>query len=55
MRDESGRATALISLLEGAPGITEVSFRSSVTQVVQTGKERFNLAFNYKRSKSASP
>ena len=53
VRGESGRATALIGLLEGAPGISGVSFRSPVTQVAQTGKERFNLAFNYKRTEPA--
>ena len=55
IRGESGRATALIGLLEGAPGITGVSFRSPVTQVAQTGKERFNLAFSYKRTEPAPP
>jgi general secretion pathway protein L len=55
VRGESGRATALIGLLEGAPGISGVSFRSPVTQVAQTGKERFNLAFNYKRAEPAPP
>ncbi len=55
LRGESGRATALIGLLEGAPGITGVQFRSPVTQVAQTGKERFNLAFTYKRSESSQP
>jgi general secretion pathway protein L len=48
VRGESGQATRLIGLLEGAPGISGVSFRSPVTQVAQTGKERFNLAFTYK-------
>jgi general secretion pathway protein L len=48
VRGESGQATALIALLEGAPGITGVSFRSPVTQVARTGKERFNLAFTFK-------
>jgi general secretion pathway protein L len=52
LRGESGRATALIGLLEGAPGISGVSFRSPVTQVAQTGKERFNLAFNFKRAET---
>jgi general secretion pathway protein L len=55
LRGESGRATALIGLLEGAPGISGVSFRSPVTQVAQTGKERFNLAFKYKRGEPARP
>lgn len=53
LRGESGRATALIGLLEGAPGISGVSFRSPVTQVAQTGKERFNLAFDFKRAEPA--
>ncbi len=47
LRGESGQATALIALLEQAPGIDGVSFRSPVTQVARTGKERFNLAFTY--------
>ena len=53
LRGESGRATALIGLLEGAAGISGVSFRSPVTQVAQTGKERFNLAFAFKRAAPA--
>lgn len=48
VRGESGQATALIGLLEEAPGIEGVSFRSPVTQVARTGKERFNLAFTFK-------
>lgn len=48
LRGESGQATALIGLLEEAPGFDGVSFRSPVTQVARTGKERFNLAFTYK-------
>jgi general secretion pathway protein L len=47
LRGESGQATALIALLEQAPGIDGVSFRSPVTQVARTGKERFNVAFTY--------
>jgi general secretion pathway protein L len=47
LRGESGQATALIGLLEEAPGIEGVSFRSPVTQVARTGKERFNLAFTF--------
>lgn len=47
IRGESGQATALIALLEQGPGIEEVAFRSPVTQVVRTGKERFNIAFQY--------
>ncbi|EGV18014.1 PilN domain-containing protein [Thiocapsa marina] len=47
LRGESGQATALIALLEQAPGIDEVSFRSPVTQVPQTGKERFNISLRF--------
>lgn len=53
VRGESGQATALIALLEDAPGIDGVSFRSPVTQVARTGKERFNLAFTF--SPEATP
>lgn len=49
LRGESARATALIELLERAPGIDGVAFRSPVTQVAQTGMERFNIAFQYVR------
>jgi general secretion pathway protein L len=52
LRGESGQATALIGLLEEAPGFDGVSFRSPVTQVARTGKERFNLAFAYKPDKA---
>jgi general secretion pathway protein L len=55
LRGESGQATALIGLLEPAPGIDGVSFRSPVTQVARTGKERFNLAFNYKPEGATDP
>lgn len=47
IRGESGQATALIGLLEQAPGIAGVSFSSPVTQVPRTGQERFNIAFRY--------
>jgi general secretion pathway protein L len=50
LRGESGQATALIALLEQAPGIDEVSFRSPVTQVPQTGKERFNISLRFTRA-----
>ncbi|MBK1644992.1 fimbrial assembly protein [Thiocapsa imhoffii] len=49
LRGESGQATALIGLLERAPGIDAVSFRSPVTQVPQTGKERFNISLRFSR------
>ncbi len=52
VRGESGQATALIGLLEEAPGIDGVSFRSPVTQVARTGKERFNLSFTYKHEQA---
>ncbi|MBK1701691.1 PilN domain-containing protein [Thiococcus pfennigii] len=47
IRGESARATALIELLESAPGLDGVGFRSPVTQVAQTGMERFHIAFRY--------
>ncbi|MFB1487210.1 MULTISPECIES: PilN domain-containing protein [unclassified Thiocapsa] len=50
LRGESGQATALIALLEEAPGIDGVSFRSPVTQVPQTGKERFNISLQFTRA-----
>lgn len=45
LRGESAQATALIARLEQAPGIAEVAFKSPVTQIARTGKERFNLSF----------
>jgi general secretion pathway protein L len=51
LRGESGQATALIALLEQAPGLDEVSFRSPVTQVPQTGKERFNISLRFSRAR----
>lgn len=45
MRGESAQATALIAVLEQSPRIEGVTFRSPVTQVGRTGKERFNIAF----------
>ncbi|MBK1722106.1 PilN domain-containing protein [Thiocystis violacea] len=47
LRGESGQATALIAILEQAPGIDGVSFKSPVTQIARTGKERFNISFQY--------
>jgi general secretion pathway protein L len=49
MRGESTRATALIALLEKSAGVHGVSFASPVTQVAQTGAERFNITFQYTR------
>ncbi|MEY6432702.1 PilN domain-containing protein [Thioalkalicoccus limnaeus] len=47
LRGESARATALIERLERVPGFEGVAFRSPVTQVAQTGMERFHLMFRY--------
>ena len=47
LRGESAQATALIAVLEQAPGIDSVSFKSPVTQVSRTGKERFNISLRY--------
>ncbi len=44
VRGESGQATALIAILEQAPHFEEVTFKSPVTQIARTGKERFNLS-----------
>ena len=49
MRGESSQATALIAQLEQAPGFSGVNFRSPVTPDARTGKERFNIAFQYTR------
>jgi len=51
LRGESTQATALLALLEKAAGVQGVSFASPVTQVAQTGAERFNIAFQYQRPK----
>jgi general secretion pathway protein L len=50
IRGESARATALIELLARTPGLDGVGFRSPVTQVAQTGSERFHIAFRFKPS-----
>ncbi|NCA70797.1 MAG: fimbrial assembly protein, partial [Sphingobacteriia bacterium] len=50
LRGESAQATALIGMLEQAPGFEQVSFRSPVTQVPQTGKERFNISLRLTRA-----
>jgi len=49
IRGESTQATSLINLLDQAPGITEVSFRSPVVQVAGSGRERFHISLKYKR------
>ncbi len=49
IRGESAQASALIGLLERAPGISEVSFRSPVVQVAAADKERFHISFKFTR------
>ncbi len=50
LRGESGQATSLIAILEQAPGIDQVTFQSPVTQIPQTGKERFNISLRFSRA-----
>jgi general secretion pathway protein L len=52
IRGESSQAAALISLLEQAPGFTDVAFRSPVVQVATTGQERFHIAFKLIRERT---
>lgn len=52
LRGESEQATELLTILEQAPGISNVSFRSPVMQAPHLGKERFHLAFTYQRASS---
>jgi general secretion pathway protein L len=54
IRGQSGQATALLGLLAQAPGIDQVTFRSPVMQVSQTGKERFHISFVYKQVKAVN-
>jgi len=49
IRGESTQATALLNLLDQAPGITEVAFRSPVVQAGNSGRERFHIALKYSR------
>lgn len=49
IRGESAQATALINLLDQAPGITEVTFRSPVVKVAGSGLERFHVSLKYQR------
>jgi general secretion pathway protein L len=49
IRGESAQAAALIGLLEDAPGVKDVAFRSPVVQVAATGQERFHISFTYSR------
>ncbi|MBB1072968.1 fimbrial assembly protein [Rhodoferax sp. 4810] len=55
MRGQSAAATALIGLLEPAPGINSVHFSSPVMQLSNTGKERFQIAFTYRHDPPAPP
>ncbi|AFL74779.1 PilN domain-containing protein [Thiocystis violascens] len=52
LRGESGQSTALIAILEQAPGIDGVSFKSPVTQIASSGRERFNLSFRFTRQEA---
>lgn len=49
IRGESEQATALIKLLDQAPGITEVKFLSPVVQVRNSNRERFHISMQYER------
>lgn len=49
VRGESAQATALIGLLEKAPGISGVAFSSPVVQVATTGFDRFHISFKFER------
>ncbi len=49
IRGESSQAAALIGLLEQGPSISGVAFRSPVSQVPNTARERFHIGFNYQR------
>jgi len=51
LRGESTQATALLAVLEKSAGVHGVAFASPVTQVAQTGAERFNITFQYQRPK----
>lgn len=49
IRGESTHSAALIGLLEQAPVFSGVSFRSPVSQVPNTDRERFHIGFTYLR------
>ncbi|MCG6861220.1 MAG: PilN domain-containing protein [Chromatiaceae bacterium] len=49
LRGESAQATALIQLLDQAPGITEVTFRSPVVRAAGSSRERFHISLKYRR------
>jgi len=49
IRGESTQATSLINLLDEAPGITDVAFRSPVVQIRGSDRERFQISLKYKR------
>lgn len=54
IRGESAQAAALIGLLEQGPSISGVAFRSPVSQVPNTARERFHIGFNYHRKSGDS-
>lgn len=49
IRGESTQAATLIGLLEQAAPFSGVAFRSPVSQVPNTDRERFHIGFNYQR------
>ena len=49
IRGESAQAAALIGLLERAPGVENVTFRSPVVRLANKDRERFYLVFQYHR------
>ncbi len=49
LRGESAQAAALIGLLEQAPGVENVTFRSPVVRLANKDRERFYLVFQYRR------
>jgi len=49
IRGESTQAAALIGLLEQAPVFSGVAFRSPVSQVPNTDRERFHIGFSYQK------
>lgn len=46
LQGQSSSSAALIALIESSPVLHNVRFRAPVTQVVQTGSERFQLSAN---------
>jgi len=54
IRGESTHSAALIGLLEQAAAFSGVSFRSPVSQVPNTDRERFHIGFTYQRQEDKS-